>query len=204
MISKIATAVSEWLVAQGAVTDKDKSLFAYAVYSFLFGMTPIVIIVVLGFIFDMLAEGLLLITPFMLLRKFSGGYHLKSPLVCVITSTTLLTLSLLSVRFIVAGEAVIILSSLVLLAIVTLFLLSPIDSEARRLSAKEVKTFRLIARTIAILFLVIYVLLMLSNHVDTAAPIGVGMIIPAILQLPCVIQRMIAKPHANNQSQIGK
>ena len=204
MISKIATAVSEWLVTQGAVTDKDKSLFAYAVYSFLFGMTPIVIIVVLGLIFDMLAEGLLLITPFMLLRKFSGGYHLKSPLVCVITSTTLLTLSLLSVRFVVAGKAVIILSPLVLLATVALFILSPIDSEARRLSVKEAKTFRLIARAIAVLFLVIYILLKVFNHVNIAAPIGVGMIIPAILQLPCVIQRMVVKSHANNQSQIGK
>ena len=204
MITKIAAAVSDWLVAQGAVTDKDKSLFAYAVYSFLFGMTPIVIVVVLGLIFDMLAEGLLLITPFMLLRKFSGGYHLKSPLVCVITSTTLLTLSLLSVRFVVAGEAVTILSSLVLLATVTLFLLSPIDSEARRLSTKEVKTFKVIARAIAVLFLVIYVLLIRFNHVDSAAPIGVGMIIPAILQLPCVIQRMIAKYRANNQSRFGE
>lgn len=204
MISKIATVVSEWLVAQGAVTDKDKSLFAYAVYSFLFGMTPIVIIIVLGFIFDMLAEGLLLITPFMLLRKFSGGYHLKSPLVCVVTSTTLLTLSLLSVRLIISSKAVIILSSLVMLATVTLFSLSPIDSEARRLSKKETKTFRLIARAIAILFLVIYLLLVLFNHISIAAPIGVGVVIPAILQLPCVIQRMIAKNHASKQSQIGK
>ena len=98
MIAKIAAAVSEWLVAQGAVTDKDKKLFAYAVYSFLFGMMPIFIIVILGLFFNMVLEGLLLITPFMLLRKFSGGYHLKSSIVCTITSTSLLLISLLAVR----------------------------------------------------------------------------------------------------------
>ncbi len=193
MITKIAAAVSDWLVAQGAVTDKDKSLFAYAVYSFLFGLVPVLIIVVLGFIFSMLAEALLLITPFMLLRKFSGGYHLKSPLVCVISSTGLLTLSLLSVRLITTYDTVFILSTLVILSAVVLFVLSPIDSEARRLTAKETRVFRLIARVMTSVFLVVYLLFFLFGHTNIAAPIGVGMIVPAILQLPCIIQCMIAK-----------
>lgn len=193
MITTIAAAVSDWLVAQGAVTDKDKSLFAYAVYSFLFGLMPVLIIVVLGLIFSMLTEGLLLITPFMLLRKFSGGYHLKSPLVCVISSISLLTLALLSVRLITTYSTVLILSTLVIFSSVVLFVLSPIDSEARRLTARETRVFRLIARVMTSVFLVAYFLFFLFGHTSIAAPIGVGMIVPAILQLPCIIQCRIAK-----------
>lgn len=201
MISKIATAVSEWLVAQGAVTAKDKNLFAYAVYSFLFGMMPIFIMVILGLVFDMLLEGLLLITPFMLLRKFSGGYHLKSSIVCTVTSTTLLMLSLLAVRIASTSSTTIILSVLVTFSAITLFLLSPIDSEARRLSPKERKVFRLIARIITSIFLLIYFLLVLFDQTGIAAPIGIGIIIPAILQLPCLIQRLLSKCHTQNVVQ---
>ena len=201
MIAKIAAAVSEWLVAQGAVTDKDKKLFAYAVYSFLFGMMPIFIIVILGLIFDMVLEGLLLITPFMLLRKFSGGYHLKSSIVCTITSTSLLLFSLLAVRIVSISSATNILSIIVVLSCITLFLLSPIDSDARRLSVKERKVFRLIARIITCIFLLFYFLLLLFDQIDIATPICIGMIFPAILQLPCLIQRMFLKIHTKNATE---
>jgi accessory gene regulator B len=201
MISKIAVAVSEWLVTQGAVTSKDKNLFSYAVYSLLFGMMPIFIIVILGLIFDMLSEGLLLVTPFMLLRKFSGGYHLKSSMVCTVTSTSLLTFSLLAVRIASTSNTTIILSVLVALSAITLFLLSPIDSEARRLSPKERKVFRLIARIITSIFLLIYFLLVLFDQTGIAAPIGIGIIIPAILQMPCLIQRLLSKCHTQNVVQ---
>ena len=204
MIAKIAAAVSEWLVAQGAVTDKDKKLFAYAVYSFLFGMMPIFIIVILGLVFDMVLEGLLLITPFMLLRKFSGGYHLKSSIVCTVTSTSLLLISLLSVRIASIGSATNILSIWVVLSSITLFLLSPIDSDARRLSVKERKVFRLIARIITSIFFLIYFLLLLLDQIDIATPIGIGMIIPAILQLPWLIQRMFLKIHPKTQQSKHK
>lgn len=202
MINKIAAAVSDWLVAQGAVTDTDKNLFAYAVYSLLFGMIPIFIIMILGLIFNMLFEGLLLITPFMLIRKFSGGYHLKSASICIVTSTTLLTISLLSVRLVSTNGALISLSIFVMLSTVLIFFLSPIDSEARRLSAKETKVFKFIARVIASIFFTLYFILVLINQINIAAPIGVGMIIPALLQLPCVIQRCFSRSrHTQNIPQ---
>lgn len=201
MIAKIAAAVSEWLVAQGAVTDKDKKLFAYAVYSFLFGMMPIFIIVILGLFFNMVLEGLLLITPFMLLRKFSGGYHLKSSIVCTITSTSLLLISLLAVRIASSHNATNILSIMVVLSSITLFLLSPIDSDARRLSVKERKVFRLIARIITCIFLLFYFLLLLFGQIDIATPIGIGMIIPATLQLPCLVQRLFFRRNTQDVVQ---
>ena len=201
MINKISTAVSEWLVAQGAVTVKEKNLFSYAVYSFLFGMMPIFIIVILGLIFDMLPEGLLLITPFMLLRKFSGGYHLKSSIVCTVTSTSLLTISLLAVRAVKTSSTILILSVLVVFSAITLFLLSPIDSKARRLSAKERMVFGRIARVITSVFLLIYFMLVLLDQTGIAAPIGVGMIIPATLQLPCLVQRLFIRRNTQDVVQ---
>jgi accessory gene regulator B len=162
---------------------------------------PIYIIVILGLIFGMLPEGLLLITPFMLLRKFSGGYHLKSSIVCTVTSSSLLTISLLAVRAVKTSGTILILSVLVVFSAITLFLLSPIDSKARRLSAKERMVFGRIARVITSLFLLIYFMLVLLDQTGIAAPIGVGMIIPATLQLPCLVQRLFIRRNTQDVVQ---
>ena len=90
MIRELTSGIAKWLEQEGAISGEDNGLFSYAVYSLLFGLLPIFIAVVLGLAFGMLREGLLMITPFMLIRKFSGGYHLDSPKLCVILSTALL------------------------------------------------------------------------------------------------------------------
>lgn len=39
----------------------------------------------------MVVDGLLMILPFMLIREISGGFHLKSSTVCLVSSTLLLS-----------------------------------------------------------------------------------------------------------------
>jgi len=87
MISKAASTISEWLLSSGAISEKDRSLYEYAAYSFIFSLAPLVIVAIIGSILGMLAEGIILILPFMFIRKFSGGYHLKSSRICFVTST---------------------------------------------------------------------------------------------------------------------
>lgn len=41
-----------------------------------------------------------MILPFMLLRKYSGGYHLKSSLVCFVSSNMLPSASLMLIKYV--------------------------------------------------------------------------------------------------------
>lgn len=93
MIQELSSRVAKWLEQEEAISGKDNGLFSYAVYSLLFGLLPIFIVTILGLAFGMLREGLLMITPFMLIRKFSGGYHLNSLKMCITFSTVLLALA---------------------------------------------------------------------------------------------------------------
>ena len=93
MIRELSSKIAKWLEQEGVISGKDNGLFSYAVYSLLFGLLPIFIVVVLGLAFRMVREGLLMITPFMLIRKFSGGDHLASPKLCVLLSSILIAIA---------------------------------------------------------------------------------------------------------------
>lgn len=92
MIRKASIAISKWLLNTGAISEDDKELYEYAAYSFLFSLLPLCLVIIIGCAVNMVIEGILMVIPFMLIRKFSGGFHLNSSAVCFVSSTALLSL----------------------------------------------------------------------------------------------------------------
>lgn len=189
MIQKLSSRVAKWMEQEGVISVKDNELFSYAVYSLLFGLLPIFIVVILGLVFGMLREGLLMITPFMLIRKFSGGYHLDSPKLCVILSTTLLALAMGFIWLIIQGEYTVLLTVLVSLSVICLCVFSPMDNNSRKLTEKEQQLFRKIACAIAIISLVGYLVMCKEMPIQYATSFGVGILLVAVLQILGVVAK---------------
>lgn len=137
----------------------------------------------------MLLEGVLMIVPFMLIRKFSGGFHLQSSGVCFVSSTLLLSAFLFLIRLVIEKQSFILLSCFVAAAAIQVFLCSPIDNEARRLSEKERVVFKKVARIMSVLFFAVYIALMTLGLSRFAVPVGAGIILTALLQVPCFFVR---------------
>lgn len=89
----------------------------------------------------MVVDGLLMILPFMLIRKISGGFHLKSSTVCLVSSTLLLSFFLFLIKVVTTKVRVIIFTCFVIASSIQIFLCSPIDNEARKLNEKERRAF---------------------------------------------------------------
>lgn len=133
----------------------------------------------------MMMEGIFLILPFMLIRNFSGGFHLKSPGICFISSVSLLTAFLLGIRYILNYDFAAQILPLVILATTQIFVASPIDSEARQLTEKERIVFRKIARILVCTIFGLYIILWLIGLQHIAVPVGGGILLTALLQMPC-------------------
>lgn len=188
MIRFISRAVAEWLLKHGAISVNEKELYEYGIYSFLFTLTPLFLVLMVSIPLNMAVEGVLLITPFILLRKFAGGFHFQTPLPCIIVSTVVLLGCLLEIRVILEYGSFIIHTLLVYASIVPICILSPIDSENRQLSAKEKSAFHRIAIVLATINAALYSLLLILRTVEIAIPLGTGMILTALLQLPCLFE----------------
>lgn len=188
MIRFISRAVAEWLLKHGAISVNEKELYEYSIYSFLFTLTPLFLVLMVSIPLNMAVEGILLITPFIFLRKFAGGFHFQTPLPCIIVSTLVLLGCLLENRIILEYGSFIIHALLVYASIVPICILSPIDSENRQLSAKEKSAFHRIANVLATINAALYSLLLILRTVEIAIPLGTGMILTALLQLPCLFE----------------
>ena len=185
----LAKKLTQWLLKTGAIEEKEKELYEYAVFSFLFSLFPLCLVMIIGGISGMFIEGVLMILPFMIIRKFSGGYHLNSSVVCFIFSTLLLSLCLALIKLINSSGTYGLLLCVAAVNALQIFAYSPIDSEKRKLSQKEQAVFRKIARIMVGAFLTFSLLLYLLGTKEFSVPIGMGIIITALLQLPCVFTR---------------
>lgn len=187
MICAISSVIVKWLLSTGAISQQDKDLYEYAAYNFLFGLMPLCLVAVLGYIMGMEIEGILMILPFILSRKFSGGFHLKSSGICFTSSTLLLLFFLFVIRLVINEELIILFTCFVVASVLQIFFCSPIDNDAKKLYEKEQKVFQKIARIMSATFLAIYILLLAMGLLRFSISIGAGILLTALLQVPCFI-----------------
>ena len=185
MISNISKRIVKWLLDAGAISQNQEELFSYATYMLLFNMAPLFLVIVLGAMFGLVKEGIVMLIPFLTIRKFSGGFHLQSPISCICLSVLLLSGSLWLAKYVVDNNWNVSFSILVCLAAIQIFCVSPIDSASRRLTEKEQQAFRIIARYILLFFVLLYLILGLLHLFFLAAFIGMGIVITGLLQVPC-------------------
>lgn len=187
MIRFVSSALTAWLVREKAILSEDTQLYAYAAYCLIWGLLPVIISLLFGVLFGLVIESLFLILPFILLRKFSGGFHLKSPALCLVCSATLLSGALLAIEELLTIPNPTLLTLYVLLAVLSLWFHSPVSSVEKRLSCKEIRAFRTIARCIALFCLTGYLLMAFTQQFTIAIPLGVGIILTALLQIPNIL-----------------
>lgn len=182
----ITVGVADWLIRKEAIEESERDLYEYAVHSLIMLIAPLPMALVIGWLFGEFGMSVVLILPFMILRKFSGGYHAKKQWICLIISSSLLAVCFALAEVIVAGT---VLSLSVALSAACLAVFSPVDSENRRLSPEEQRNFGKTARILVAIFVMVYIALILLEKHTSAVYLALGIILPAVLQLPCILQK---------------
>lgn len=185
MMHKAADAVANWLVKTEAISAEDFALYSYAMYSVMFVSIPLFLSVVVGILMNMPLESLLFIAPFVLIRKFSGGFHLKSPTVCLFVSTGIIAAFLFGIKLVLLHEVYFVPLVCMFILGILLFIKSPIDTEERKLSERETVVFGKIARIMVVAFWVAVMTLIWFQKYSVAIPISFGIILSGALQVPC-------------------
>ncbi len=188
-MSRITDAVAKWLIAHNAISADDKESYEYAVFCFLITATPIILVMIFGAILSIFLQSVIFILPFVLLRKFSGGFHLKSLTACLILSATLIFAFLFAIKYLTNINIILPLSIVVFLSIISLIYFSPIDSEARKLSDIEKKVFQKVVLVLTVIIGSIYLVLAMTGAHQYAISIAGGILLTAFLQVPCIIKK---------------
>lgn len=187
MISGFIGNISTWLIKHNAIESEDRELYEYAIYSFIITISPVFLVLLISSINGKLPEGVVTIIPFMVLRKFSGGFHAKKAGTCFVGSCILLFLCINVVPYFICNS---VLKILTFWAAISLCILSPVDSENRRLTDAEKIVYKKTTIFIVIFFIFVSVLLLIAEKEKYAICIAIGLILSASLQLPCIISKI--------------
>lgn len=186
-MSKIARNVSVWLYKQQAISKEDIELYEYGILNVIIAIAPVLMVLVIGFFMHGMVEGMIMLIPFLSIRKYSGGYHAPYMWVCTLTSCSLLMLCIYVILHSSWGYAY---WGVLGIAMIILWNLSPIDSKNKRLTEKDKIKYRKITRILLLIFLLIVVSFAVLSLTTEAKAVSMGIILTAVLQIPCVIKKL--------------
>lgn len=148
---------------------------------------PLGLAVMFGWIIGNIRQAIVMIIPFMMLRKFSGGFHSKTPLQCMAISSFLLFLCIKIIFELSCNWKL-----LIVTAIMggSLIIFSPVDSQKRRLEKQQKEQYRKVVCEFVMFFLILIFILWKLNTQKYAVSIAVGIWLSAGLQIPCLIKQL--------------
>lgn len=187
MIKKYAELIVKWLINYEAVEETDKELYEYAIYSMILSASPLILAIIYGALISSVGQGIAMIFPFVVMRKFSGGYHTKHVWSCFVWSNILIFFCLyLSSRIEFKWELILITAG----AVINLIIFSPIDNENRILCFEEHKHCKKMVVMIGTILLTVDILFVSWKLYEYSIGISMGIILSACLQFPCIIKKL--------------
>lgn len=191
--------VVDWMIRCNVIHGEDKELYKYALHSSLLLISPLILAGGVGFCVGSVKHGVALILPFMILRKFSGGYHAKNLHTCILGSGFLLFLCIMLSMHVQCDWK---LAIATVMASVSLIVFSPIDSANRRLDIDERRTYKKLAVFFVIFFgLLDITLFLLGKYIYTIC-FSVGILLTAGLQVPCIVKKCINRPKMDSKCRL--
>lgn len=139
-------------------TDDDIEVYTYGLLSYVYTLIPLIVLFVFSIFFHKPIEMLTWVIIFLCLRKYSGGYHAKSPTLCFVYSI-LLGLSCLVLCEFMPVVSPLIYFICILVNSMLLFFLAPATNKQFTSSAR----FHCKIKVIALIFLLSFVFIVLFD-----------------------------------------
>lgn len=180
----------DWMIHCDVINESERKLYEYAMYSAILHIVPLVLAGIIGFFFGNMLQGICMVLPFMILRKYSGGFHSKHLRSCLIGSSLLLTLCIFLCTRLNSSVMMFWITSI---AAVSLVQVSPIENSNRVLDSREKQYYKQIVKRCVITFLVVIVILVQMKQSSYAVCFSIGIQLTAVLQIPCLFQKKYQK-----------
>lgn len=185
MLEKVAKKISNWLVMCGEISVEDKSLYEYAAFNLIFTSIPIGLFLLFCITNNLFINGFIIVFTTLTIRRYAGGYHARKPIVCVCISSFMMIMNLyISLHL----KNLYIQCIILFFSTILLWILSPIDSENRRLDENEKKYSKSIVRKTLCLTIGAYVALIFLSKTEWACCLCLSVFVSAILQVIVVVE----------------
>jgi len=135
MFGSIAEKITMHLEANNAFKSEDRAIYRYGIQQGLSIMLNLSTTLLLGIVTGMIWESIIFLAAYMLLRRYAGGFHAKTPARCYIYSSAMVLLALLGIKYMF--DSILISVCMFILGSLVIFLFSPVEDKNKPLDATE-------------------------------------------------------------------
>ncbi|MEG2813783.1 MAG: accessory gene regulator B family protein [Oscillospiraceae bacterium] len=155
MSLSVSEKITDSLINNGTIETDDKELYLYGFQQGFFILLNFVTSIVIGLLLGMFWQSIIFTMTYLPLRTFAGGYHAKTPLRCYFSSILLITVTLLTIKFVPWNIFICIICTLASSLVV--LILAPVEDQNKPLDDTEKVVYRRKAQVIlsAIVFMIL-------------------------------------------------
>jgi accessory gene regulator B len=135
----------------------------------------------IGLALSFLAESMVFLATYMLIRTYAGGYHAKTQLGCYIFSTVAVTVILLGIKHIIFSCFIYLIAALISATVI--YVLSPIENINKPLSQKEKILYGKKSKTLVGIFTTLSFIMWFTRAKSMAKSIVMAMLLVGVLMI---------------------
>lgn len=138
-------------------------------------------VIIIGFLFGMMWQSVLFLFLFILIRRFSGGLHFSSQLLCYLSMCVIGFVVLIAIKY--GKNSTVCYTCIMAVSTIVLLIFSPVPAIEKPLDEKEKTVYGKIARIMTVITAVIYIILCNFGQIYIAKIISVTICAIAILEI---------------------
>lgn len=181
MFHGISERIIMYAVKNNAVDKEKAAEYIYGLELSLSVLLSYLSVIIIGAVMGMLWQSILFLFLFVSIRRFAGGFHFKSQVMCYLCTCIICTAAFSIIKYssnnILSCTAVMVLSTLLLLII------SPIPAIEKSLDDKEKIIYGRVSRVILIIIAAAYAVLYFTQNVYIAKVVAVAILTVAALAI---------------------
>lgn len=197
---RLAVGITDYLIVKGVSKSSERDYYIYGCEILLLKLVNVGTLLCIAVAMGKTVEGIVLLLTFMMLRKYTGGFHLGNALSCYVFTALVYGISLYmctGYRFSKGMCLVIVLISCVIIASY-----APINNPNLNLNVDEIKAMKIQVRKLIIIYLTILVFLMLlRDGVRYMTPMVMGIGLDLLFMVVAIIQRKIGDKDAEGRKK---
>lgn len=179
MVNKLSIYVTNILVDKGKIIKEDYELYHYGLFIIISEILLFMYCLLVGAVFKNILPSILFYMFFSLVHRFSGGFHAKTELHCLIITLSFFLISIILIKLSTQLNCITLIAFYVCCSII-LIILSPADTPQKALSLKDKNLFKKITSLILVIGFITVVVLTIKNIYLYANAMNVAVVLQTL------------------------
>lgn len=191
MISKLSEKIIQRLLSRSIISHDEKDLYEYGLFMIISYIVFFVVSLSIGFALNVLLESVFFFVSFCMIRNYAGGFHANKETQCMFLTTLSILVGILIIRLLIDHNAVVVSCIIISLSAICFFLLKPLSSSQKQISAEEMSCYHRKVSRLTLMCVFFFLLCLILNKYSIAFSLSSGLMIANALFVIGKLQRLI-------------